>query len=493
MHRSLLFVTVLLVACLPRLAHAQEGAETYVPPDDPQVQEKLEAWQDIRFGLMMHWGTYSQWGIVESWSLCAEDVPWCSRSMDDYAEYKEAYEALQTSFAPTQFDPERWAQAARDAGMRYVVFTTKHHDGFNMFDTQQSDYKITAEATPFSSDPRADVTEAIFDAFRAEGFMIGAYFSKPDWHSPYYWWPRFATPDRHVNYSIEEHPERWQQFVDFTHAQVDELMTGYGEVDLLWLDGGWVRPLTPALVQDRINDPDYDFTRVQSQPIDMDGLVRKAREKQPGLIVVNRAVPGRHQDYLTPEARVPDEVIEVPWEVPMPMAGSWSYVPDDRYKPARQLVHMLIEVVAKGGNLLLNVGPGPDGTWHEAAYERLRAIGDWMDVNGRAIYHSNPLAPHQEGKQRMVRHDDGQAYVFYLADEGETAIPAHLLLTQLRPAEGATVRLLGHDAPLDWRHVGTGFMVDVPEDVRQNPPSDYAWTFEVSAVDGPDAAAPDAE
>ena len=148
--------------------------------------------------------------------------------MDDYVEYKKAYEALQTTFNPVKFDPERWAKAAKDAGMKYVVFTTKHHDGFSMFDTKQTDYRITSPKTPFSSNPRADVTRGIFDAFRAQGFMVGAYFSKPDWHSPDYWWPYFATPDRNPNYDIKKYPDRWTRFVDFTHAQIDELMSRYG-------------------------------------------------------------------------------------------------------------------------------------------------------------------------------------------------------------------------------------------------------------------------
>jgi alpha-L-fucosidase len=118
------------------------------------VQRKLDHWQDLKLGLLMHWGTYSQWGIVESWSLCSEDEPWCRRSMDDYATYKRANEALQTTFNPVRFDLERWAKAAKDAGMRYVVFTTKHHDGFSMFDTHETDYRITSPHTPFSVNPR---------------------------------------------------------------------------------------------------------------------------------------------------------------------------------------------------------------------------------------------------------------------------------------------------------------------------------------------------
>jgi alpha-L-fucosidase len=469
-----------LVAPLP--AAAQRGQYDYVEETDPLVREKLEEWRDAKLGLLMHWGPYSQWGIVESWSLCSEDEPWCRRSMDDYGEYKKAYENLQTTFDPTEFEPERWARAAKDAGMRYVVFTTKHHDGFTMFDSQETDYKITDPATPFYSDPRADVTRAIFDAFREQGFLIGAYFSKPDWHSPYYWWPYFATPDRNPNYDIERYPDRWQRFVEFTHNQIDELMSNYGRIDILWLDGGWVRPLSPEEIQARINSPNYRFNRIQSQDIDMPRLVANARAKQPGLIVVDRAVPGPYQNYLTPEARVPAEPILQPWEVPMPMATSWSYVPDDRYKPARALIHMLAEVVSKGGNLLLNIGPGPDGTWHAAAYERLAELGEWMTTNGEAIYETRAVAPYGEGKIRLTGRADGTVYAIYLADEGESQLPEYVSMTELRPAEGATVSLLGADGALEWEKAGTGFIVWVPEGLRANPPCDYAWAFKISAV-----------
>ncbi len=463
---------------------AQQAAPVYVPETDTLVLKKLDRWQDLKLGLLMHWGTYSQWGIVESWSLCSEDEPWCKRSMDDYAEYKKAYEKLQTTFNPTKFDPQRWAKAAADAGMRYVVFTTKHHDGFAMYDTHLSHYSITDPATPFSKDPRADVTKGIFDAFRARGFMIGAYFSKPDWHSPYYWWPYFATPDRNVNYDISKHPDRWKRFVHFVHGQVGELMSRYGRIDILWLDGGWVRPLTREQILRRLVSPDYDFTHVQSQDIDMPRLVKEARSKQPGLIVVDRDVPGPYQDYLTPEARVPDEALPYPWEVPMPMATSWSFVPNDHYKPARELVHMLVDVVSKGGNLLLNIGPGPDGTWSDTAYDRLARLGAWLKVNGEAIYRTRAVAPYGEGKMRLTRAKDGTAYAIYLADAGETTMPAYISMTEARPADGATVSLVGAPGALHWERAGTGFIVEIPERLRAQPPCEYAWALRISALAG---------
>ena len=189
----------------------------YEWPTDKKVRDKLENWQDLKFGMIIHWGLYAVPGIIESWALCSED--WIDRdSTLGYENFKKWYWGLQKDFNPTRFNPDLWAQAAGEAGMRYVVFTTKHHDGFCMFDTKQTDFKISNG--PFQNDPRADVAKYVFDAFRKKGFMIGAYFSKPDWHSEYYWWPKYATADRNNNYDIRKYPWRWNRFKEYTYNQI---------------------------------------------------------------------------------------------------------------------------------------------------------------------------------------------------------------------------------------------------------------------------------
>ncbi len=228
--KKILCCLILLIS-IKIQAQQHNFSDSYVVPSDTLVQQKLAQWQDIKFGLLMHWGTYSEWGIVESWSICPEDEGWTQRKgpyAAKYFEYVKAYENLQTTFNPTKFDPDKWAAAAKDAGMKYVVFTTKHHDGFCMFDTKQTDYKITSSKTPFSTNPKANVAKEVFDAFRKDGFLIGAYFSKPDWHCPYYWWPYFPPKDRNVNYDPKKYPERWNDFKNYTYNQIQELMTGYG-------------------------------------------------------------------------------------------------------------------------------------------------------------------------------------------------------------------------------------------------------------------------
>lgn len=399
--------------------NAQHGdQQRYYWPEDPLVLEKLAWWQDLKFGLLMHWGPYSQWGVVESWSLCPEDEDWCVRRgpySHDYYEYRNAYENLQQTFNPEKFNPQKWADAAEKAGMKYMVFTTKHHDGFSMFDTQLTDYKITSEKCPFSGNPKSNITNEVFKAFREKGMGIGAYFSKPDWHCPDYWDPYFPPIDRNVNYDIKKYPEKWQRYKDFTWGQISELLTGYGKVDILWLDGGWV---------EKGRDTVYgNGKRIVNQDIDMSGLAAMARTLQPGILVVDRAVEGPNQNYLTPEQRVPEKLLNFPWETCMTMGNSWSYVPGDFYKSSDELIRLLCRIVARGGNFLLNIGPGPDGDWDPAAYSRLEEIGAWMKVNGEGIYASKPSVPYE--KDGFVYTQNGDyLYAIYLTDH--STVPASL-------------------------------------------------------------------
>lgn len=481
--RLLLALAVSLLALCGAAFGQQE--DRYVPETDPLVLKNLERWQDLKFGLLMHWGPYSQWGVVESWSICPEDEGWCRRNLPDYAEYKRRYEGLKKTFNPTRFDPAPWAKAARDAGMKYVVFTTKHHDGFSMFDTKYTDYKVTSPECPFSSNPRANIAREVFDAFRREAFLVGAYFSKPDWHSEQYWWPNFPAFDRNVNYDPAQYPDRWKAFTDFTHNQVMELMSDYGRIDILWLDGGWVRKRTKDEITryyaDWARDSGLGFikSRMVDQDIRMDDLVAKARAKQPGLIVVDRDVTGRNQDYLTPENRVPEKALPYPWESCIISGGGWSFTPDAKYMPAREAIALLVDIVAKGGNLLLNVAPGPDGTWQQGAYDLLAQMGAWLKVNGEAIYASRPIAPYVDGRLRLTKKGETRFFV-YLPDKGEARMPAEIRVTSHQLARGAEVALLGSPAKLAWRPEGTGFVVAIPENVRANPPCEHAWTIRVT-------------
>lgn len=468
----------LLAIGAPVFAQHQE----YTPDPNPLIQQRLEDWQDLKFGLLMHWGAYSQWGIVESWSICPEDLGWASGARkagvaDNYNDYVKAYENLKTTFNPTKFNPEKWAAAAREAGMKYVVFTTKHHDGFCMFDSRQTDYRITHPGCPFSLNPRSNATQEIFSAFRKEKFWVGAYFSKPDWHSDFFWWKHFPASDRNCNYSIQKHPEQWEKFVQYTHNQIDELMSDYGKIDILWLDGGWVRTKTDEEVKSELTEI-YENSRwarnSQSQDIRMGEIVQKARAKQPGLIVVDRAVPGPYQNYLTPEQHIPETGLPYPWETCMTMAGSWSYVPNDQYKPAEELIEKLVDIVSKGGNFLLNIGPSPDGEFDPTAYDRLKEIGAWMKTNGQAIYGSRMYKVFNEGdKIRFTQSKDGHTQFIFLLDFPKEK----LALTKIKPGSTAKISLLGSNQKINWKSTADGMEITLPPALEAA--SKYVWVLKV--------------
>ncbi|RZK43752.1 MAG: alpha-L-fucosidase [Pedobacter sp.] len=439
-------------------------AQNYEMPTDPKVAEKLSQWGDKKFGLFMHWGIYSIPGIVESWSINSEDASWIPRdSTKNYEDYKRWYFDLNRQFNPVNFNPELWAASARKAGMQYVVFTTKHHDGFSMFDTQQSDYKITSKDVPFSSNPKANVAKEIFSAFKKEGFMIGAYFSKADWRSEYYWWPRFATPDRNNNYDIRLHPSRWEKFKQFTHKQIDELMSNYGQIDILWLDGGWVRP--KATVNDEVLSwgapiPAWD------QDIDMATIAKNARAKQPGLIIVDRTVHGEYENYQTPEQKVPEKPLDYPWETCMTMGDAWGYVPDDNYKSTNTLIHLLVDIVAKGGNFLLNIGPKPDGTLPDVALSRLSEIGRWMDVNKESIYETKPISPYKTQNVCFTQKKDGSVYASYLVDE-KSNVSLTRVIIKSSPKVPKRISLLGYSSAIKWKQVEQDIEIFLPKDAAK--------------------------
>lgn len=458
--------------------------KTYFPDSSAHIRERLEEWQDLKFGLLMHWGPYSQWGIVESWSICPEDLSWATGGRkpgvsDSYNGYVQQYEQLQKTFNPTAFDPEKWSEAAKYAGMKYVVFTTKHHDGFCMFDSQYTNYKITDSLTPFSSNPKSNVTKEIFSAFRQDNFWIGAYFSKPDWHSDYYWWKKFPPSDRHCNYAINKYPQQWQKFVDYTHNQIGELMTDYGKIDILWLDGGWVKKTDSLEIMEDLTDV-YENSRwarnPQSQDINMAKLVRDARAKQPDLIVVDRAVKGPYQNYLTPEQHIPETGLPYPWETCMTMATSWSYAPNDTYKSTDELIEKLVDIVSKGGNFLLNIGPGPDGNLDTAAYARLKEMGDWMQVNSEAIYGTRKYTVFGEGdKIRYTQSKDSSVQYIFLFEFPEKAV----VLDHLKAEKNMRFELLGHPGALKYKELASkSVQLQFPASLKKY--GKHVWVVKVS-------------
>ena len=422
--------------------HAQ--SETYQWPSDALVVQNLHSWQDLKFGVLLHWGLYSVPGIVESWSICDED--WITRDTTrTYQQYMDWYFSLADEFNPTQFNPVQWADVCSEAGMRYMIFTTKHHDGFCMFDSNETDFTIARHA--FRNDDRRDVLKHVLDAYRNRNFVVGTYFSKPDWHSQDYWWDVYGKKGRNVNYSTKQHPDRWSRFKQFTYCQLDEILSRYGKVDILWLDGGWVWPGN------------------RGQDIDMPRIAQMARSHQPGIIIVDRTIHGPYENYQTPERTIPETQLDYPWESCIPLSDDWGYVRNPRWKSAGKVIATLVEVVAKGGNLVLGIGPTPEGTIQPDVVERLKKIGRWLRLNGKAIYGTCPTNHYHEGNLWFTASKDGKShYAIYLPKE-EEPMPLSITWSNNIPRKGA--RLLATGIKMTTTVKGNRATVFLPKNMKK--------------------------
>lgn len=424
--------------------HEQSAASDYVWPTDQQVLDKLDKWQDLKFGVLFHWGLYSVPGIVESWSICSEDEDWIPRDKSmSYEDYKKWYWGLKDKFNPVNFNPEQWADVMEDAGMKYMLFTTKHHDGFCMFDSKYTDFSIANGA--FKDNPRNNVAKYVFEAFRQKNFMIGCYFSKPDWHCEWFWNPYYSTPNRRQNYKIEQHKDWWKNYQTFTENQLGELMSDYGSMDILWLDGGWVT----------------------GDDVNLDRVLEKARKTHPGLISVDRSIRGKNENYQTPERSIPATQLNYPWESCITLSNDWGWVPNAPYKSPEKVISILAEIVAKGGCLALGVGPTADGIIEQPVVDRLHKIGEWMRANGEAIYSTRTTPVYNDGKTWFTANKDGETlYAIYMVSDGET-LPATIEWKGNLPKGKMT--LLQTGKKVKYSCEGDKVVVKLPEGLKNEP------------------------
>jgi len=300
----------------------------------------MQWWGDARFGLFVHWGPVSLKGTEIGWSRGGERRGYGSKGNQVPV---EIYDHLYQEFNPTNFNAREWVAIAKAAGMKYLVFTSRHHDGFSMFDTKASDYRITSPLSPF----HRDVVKELGDACHEAGLRFGLYYSQPDWHRP-----DAFTPDRHP------------QYLAYLKQQVTELCSNYGQLDILWFDG--------------LGKPAKDY--------DGEGLVKIIRARQPNIIINNRT--GFPEDHDTPEQRVGKYQDNRPWESCITICRQWAWKPADEMKSLKECLQTLVLCAGGDGNLLFNVGPMPDGRIEPRQVGRLKEMGGWLARNGETIYGS---------------------------------------------------------------------------------------------------------
>lgn len=356
------FATCLSATCLSFAA-----AHTPYVPSSENLKAR-EEFRDRRFGIFLHWGLYSMLATGE-WTMTNRDL--------NYREYSR----LAGGFCPSRFDAAQWVSAVKASGAKYICFTTRHHEGFSMFDTKYSDYDVV-DATPFGR----DVLKELADECRRQGIGLHLYYSHIDWYREDFPWGRTGRgtgrPDSAGN---------WDSYYTFMNNQLTELLTNYGPVDAVWFDGWWDQP---AGFDWRL---DEQYALVHSlQPSCLIGNNHHVAPF-PGedIQIFERDLPGENTAGLSGQ-----EISPLPLETCQTMNGAWGYrMSDMNYKTARELIHYLVRAAGRDANLLLNIGPRPDGTLPDEALDRLARIGEWMNVYGPTVYgtRGGPVRPYPWG------------------------------------------------------------------------------------------------
>lgn len=402
------------------------------------------AWQrEAKFGMFIHWGPYSLAGVEASWPI-----------LKGSTEISEAeYRALPARFNPVNFDPHEWIDLARKAGQRYMVFTTKHHDGFCMFDSNYTSYKITN--TPYGK----DITRQLADACNEEKMALGFYYSPPDMNHPAY---RDTSKPATSNYRGEPERPEWPLYLDYMGLQLDELLTRYGPVAEMWFDSVDMR-----------TQAQYDGQR----------FLEQVRLRQPEALVNNRL--GVPADFVTPEQFIPKAIPRKgvrmdspdhtvadqmavtiprpeefqPWETCMTINNTWAYRPKDRnFKSAESLIRNMVEIISRGGNFLLDVGPQPDGRIQPEFVERLEAVGKWVHLNADAIYGSS-FGPVQGENAFRTTTRLSNVYAFVM-DSSAATIEIKGLVKKI-----GNIRHLATGQPLRFLQTVDAIRIDISRDI----------------------------
>ncbi|MCA9234184.1 MAG: alpha-L-fucosidase, partial [Planctomycetales bacterium] len=362
-------------------------------------------WRDARFGMFIHWGVYAvpagswhgqEFERIGEWIMDTADIP------------VDQYEPLAGQFAPTAYDPREWARMAKGAGAKYVVITSKHHDGFCLFDTDATDWDVV-DASPYS----VDLLTPLSEACRAEGIKFGVYYSIMDWHHP-----AQQRGGEHYN-PTKIRDGRKREYVEYMKRQLGELLDSC-DPDVLWFDGEWLDWWT-----DEDGREIYDFLLERKPTIIVNNRVGKARSYEGEQ---NAASPG---DFGTPEQRIPATGMPgVDWESCMTINDTWGFkTSDTNWKSTKTLIRNLVDIASKGGNYLLNVGPTAEGRIPEASVERLAEMGQWLRVNGESIYGTtaSPFAAAPWGRAtRRVGDATDEIYlhVFDWPNDGKLKVPS---------------------------------------------------------------------
>ncbi|HBC31674.1 MAG TPA: hypothetical protein DC024_10590 [Clostridiales bacterium] len=428
-------------------------------------EEVLEQFRDMKYGLRIHWGIYSIVQGRESWVI--------KENEENSLSYQGFYHDLYKGWYPEAFDADKWTNMMVDNGFKFFTFTTKHHDGFSMYDTktviknrfvfngenagviEPANIHYSIMETPFGR----DITGELVKSAKPKGLKIELYYSHPDWYDADFRFDEW-NPQLDKNFSPEKNPEEWERFTKRHKEQVRELLTNYGKIDMISFDM-WL--------------PEFAWGHMQE-------MVRMARELQPDCMLRWRGI-GNYGDYHTPENYIPGDESQgtMAWQVIhcLSTRNYFGYEPNPQYlRGGDWIVSKLIDIVSKGGNLMVGVGPDLAGNWHPKALESLEYAGKWLKVNGEAIYGTRPCKITKEGSVFYTRNKDNTTtYALIDGWPGKS-----LFVDHIQPDRQSKIFLLGYNKPLTWKKNKTGILIELPMELQseENRPCKQAYAFKIT-------------
>jgi alpha-L-fucosidase len=421
---SLLIIS--MISCKPKQAPITD----YTRESKESLDSRMKWWHDARFGMFIHWGVYS----VPAGKYNGEEIKGIGEWIMNTAKIPILeYEKYAKQFNPVKFDAAEWVRIAKDAGMKYIVITSKHHDGFSMWGSKVSKYNIVDYA-PYGKDP----LKMLADECAKQGITLCFYHSIMDWHQP------------------DANAEKWPKYREnFLKPQLKELLTGYGKLGVLWFDGEWIKEWTEDQGKEL-----YNYVRNLQSDIIINNRVGKGRQGMQGMSKDTSFVG----DFGTPEQEILSTSSTMAWESCMTMNDTWGFkTSDNNWKTADVLIKNLVDIVSKGGNFLLNVGPTSEGLIPEASVERLKEIGEWIKINGEAVYGVKQLRNYKEGDNlRFTASADGK-YIYVALYSSDSKI----VIKQVKPARDSKIKLLGSEpGDLKWKYEDkNGLTIDLPSPV----------------------------
>lgn len=443
---KLLFLSLFISLSLGSIAQ-----KNYLQESVAEKNNRMQWWRDATFGMFIHWGAYAvpageykgkQVKGIAEWIMHSANIP------------IPEYEQFVRDFNPTSFNAKEWVRIAKDAGIQYIVITSKHHDGFSLWDSQVSNYDIM-DFSPF----KRDILKELTDACKAAGIKMCFYHSIMDWHQP------DAESKKEYAHQNSPNPDFARYRETYLKPQLTELIKKY-DPEVLWFDGEWIPEWTEEQGKDL-----YNYLRNLKPSLIINNRVGKGRSGMQGMNKYKDAAG----DFGTPEQEILEGTSDTDWESCMTMNDTWGYSKfDQNWKSSEMLIHNLIDIAAKGGNYLLNVGPDATGLIPSQSVERLGEMGKWLKINGEAIYGTGSLKQYKEGDHiKYTTSRDGKSVYAIITRQTGNAIT----IKQVKPKTGSKIYMLGVSEPLDWKTTPEGTVVSLPGKL----PAAYAWTLKIQS------------